>query len=100
MLKLILSRLLQGVLVLLVISFLIFALVTRAGGDAVSTLDNPVASEETRENIRRIQGLDRPLIERYRKWLAQAARGDLGDSLVLQAPVWNLIRLPILRTGM
>lgn len=98
MLKLILSRLLQGVLVLLVISFLIFALITRAGGDAVSMIDNPVSSE-TSENLRRIHGLDRPLMERYRNWLVDAARGDLGDSLVLQAPVWSLIRLPLLRTG-
>jgi peptide/nickel transport system permease protein len=99
MIKLILSRLLQSVLVLLIISFLIFALLTRAGGDAVSMLDNPAGSEKTAENIRRIYGLDRPLMERYRNWLAEAARGNLGHSLVLQAPVWSLIRLPLLRTG-
>jgi len=99
MLKLILSRLLQGVLVLLIISFLIFALLTRAGGDAVSMLDNPSGSEETAENIRRIHGLDRPLMERYLNWLADAARGNLGHSFVLQAPVGSLIRLPLLRTG-
>jgi peptide/nickel transport system permease protein len=98
MLKLIFSRLLQGVLVLLVISFLIFALLARAGGDAVSSLDNSHSSEETTENIRRIQGLDRPLVERYGNWLAGAARGDLGASLVLRAPVWSLIQRPLLRT--
>jgi peptide/nickel transport system permease protein len=99
MLKLILSRLLQGVLVLLVISFLVFALLTRAGGDAASMLDKPRGSEETIENIRRIHGLDRPLMERYRNWVADVARGNLGHSLVLHAPVWSLIRLPLLRTG-
>jgi peptide/nickel transport system permease protein len=99
MIKLILSRLLQGALVLLIISVLIFWLLTRAGGDAMSILDNARGSEETIEKIRRIHGLDRPLMERYRDWLAEAARGDLGHSLVLQAPVWSLIRLPLLRTG-
>jgi len=99
MLKLILSRLLQGVLVLLIISFLIFALLARAGGDAVSMLDNTRASEETTKAIRRLEGLDRPLMERYRNWVADVARGDLGDSLILHAPVWSLIRLPLLRTG-
>jgi peptide/nickel transport system permease protein len=98
MLKLILSRLLQGVLVLLAISFLIFALLTRAGGDAVSMLNSPRSSEETLENIRRIHGLDRPLMERYWNWLTEIARGNLGDSLVMHAPVWSLIRLPLLRT--
>lgn len=98
MLKLILSRLLQGVLVLLILSFLIFALLARAGGDAVSRLETSRGSNETVENIRRIHGLDRPLMERYRNWLGEAARGDLGHSLILQAPVWRLIRLPLLRT--
>src|SRR5215475_13879742 len=100
MLKLIFSRLLEGVLVLLLISFWIVALLTRVGGDAAIILENPRSSEETIENIRRIYGLDRPLMERYRNWLAQAARGDLGNSLVLHAPVWRLIRLPLLRTGL
>jgi peptide/nickel transport system permease protein len=100
MIKLILSRLLQGALVLLIISVLIFWLLTRAGGDAMSRLDDPRGSEETIKKIRSIHGLDRPLMERYRNWLAEAARGDLGHSLVLQAPVWSLIRLPLLRTGM
>jgi peptide/nickel transport system permease protein len=99
MIKLILSRLLQGALVLLIISVLIFWLLTRAGGDAVS-IDNPRLSEETIKKIRSIYGLDRPLMERYRNWLADAAHGDLGHSLVFQAPVWSLIRLPLLRTGM
>src|SRR5262250_494003 len=99
MIKLILYRLLQGALVLLIISVLIFWLLTRAGGDAVSMLDNARGSEETIKKIRSIYGLDRPLMERYRNWLAEAARGNLGHSLVLQAPVWSLIRLPLLRTG-
>ena len=98
MLKLILARLLQGVLVLLIISFLIFALLTRAGGDAARALDNLGGSEETIERIRRIHGLDRPLMERYRNWVAEAARGDLGQSFILHAPVWSLIQRPLLRT--
>jgi peptide/nickel transport system permease protein len=98
MLKLILSRLLQGVVVSLVISFMIFALLTRAGGDAVSILGNPYSSDETRENIRRIHGLDRPLMERYGKWLTEVAKGNLGDSIVMHTTVWSAIRLPLLRT--
>src|SRR5215510_4478175 len=98
MLKLILSRSLQGLAVLLIISFLIFTLITRAGGDAVSMRENLHASQETREAIRRLYGLDRPLMERYWNWVIDAARGDLGDSLIFHTPVWSLIRLPLLRT--
>ncbi|MGH9751804.1 MAG: ABC transporter permease, partial [Blastocatellia bacterium] len=98
MLKLILARLLQSILVLLIISFLIFALLARAGSDAARALDNLHGSEETIEKIRRIHGLDRPLTERYWNWVADAARGDLGHSFEFHAPVWSLIRLPLLRT--
>jgi len=99
MLKLILSRLLQGVLVLLIISFLIFALLSAAGGDAVTILDSTRSSEETTESIRRIYGLDRPLMERYWNWVAEAARGNLGRSINLQSPVSDLLWLPFLRTA-
>jgi len=100
MIKLIFSRLLQGVFVLLIISFLIFALMARAGGDAVSALDTLRSSEETRKSLRGLDGLDRPLMERYWNWVAEAARGDLGRSLTLHIPVWNILRLPLLRTGL
>jgi len=99
MLKLILSRLLQCVFALLIISFLVFALLARVGGDAVSSLDTLHSSEETRETLRRLDGLDRPLMERYWNWVARAARGDLGHSIILHVPVWSVIRRRLLRTG-
>ena len=33
-------------------------------------------------------------MERYLNWVAEAARGDLGHSFILHAPVWSLIRIP------
>lgn len=99
MLKLILSRLTQGVFVLLIISLLVFALLAAAGGDAVSALrDNPQVSEETIDRLRHIYGLDRPLISRYASWLVEAARGSLGYSRFFQAPVWSVIWPRLLRT--
>jgi peptide/nickel transport system permease protein len=92
MIKLILYRLLQGIFVLLLISLLIFALLARAGGDVVTANHHPQLSQETIEGLRRLYGLDRPLYERYGRWVAHAARGDLGHSLTLNATVWSLIR--------
>ncbi len=92
MLKLILHRLLQGLLVLLIVSLLIFALLAAAGGDAMTALGNdPRVSEETMAALRRIYGLDQPLMARYARWLAGAAQGRLGHSFYFQTPVSSII---------
>jgi peptide/nickel transport system permease protein len=91
-LKLILSRLLQGVLVLLVVSVVTFALLAAAGGDALTALRNdPSVREETIERQRRIYGLDQPLAVRYVRWLAGAARGEMGWSISFDAPVRGVL---------
>lgn len=98
-LKLILSRLLQGLLVLLVVSALTFALLAAAGGDALTSLRNdPLVSEKTLEEQRRVYGLDQPLPTRYVRWLAGLARGQMGESFSFRAPVWTIIAPRLLNT--
>lgn len=98
MFKLVLSRLLQGVVVLLIVSALVFALLAAAGGDALTALGgDPLVREETIEALRRVYGLDQPLPVRYARWLAGLARGgDFGYSFYYHAPVAGVIaaRLP------
>lgn len=99
MLKLILSRTLQGILVLLVVSALTFALLAAAGGDALGELSNESAiSEATMRELRRVYGLDEPLAMRYVRWLADLARGRMGDSFYYHAPVATIIWPRLLRT--
>ena len=99
MLKLILSRLLQGILVLLIVSALTFTLLAAAGGDALTALGtDPLVSEETIQNHRRIYGLDQPLPVRYARWLSDLARGRMGQSIFYQAPVWTVVRPRLLNT--
>jgi len=77
---------------LLVVSFLTFLLLEASGGDYVSRLaDNPTVSDETLARMRAIYGLDRPVLERYGRWVWGAVRGDLGWSLDLQRPVGGLL---------
>jgi peptide/nickel transport system permease protein len=98
-LKLILSRLLQGVIVLFVVSVLTFAMLAAAGGDALTMLrTDPSVSEETIERERRIYGLDQPLAIRYVRWLTGAARGELGWSLSFDAPVRQILWPRLLNT--
>ena len=99
MLKLILSRALQGVVVLLVVSALTFALLGAAGGDALSEMSTEgTASEATLQGMRRVYGLDEPLAVRYVRWLGQLARGRMGESFYYHAPVATIIWPRLLRT--
>jgi peptide/nickel transport system permease protein len=98
-LKLILSRSLQGVFVLLVVSMLTFALLAAAGGDALTTLRNdPLVTERTLSEQRHVYGLDQPLAVRYARWLAGLARGQMGESFSFRAPVWAILRPRLLNT--
>jgi peptide/nickel transport system permease protein len=98
-LKLILSRSLQGILVLLVVSVLTFSLLAAAGGDALTALRNdPLVTERTLEEQRHIYGLDQPLAVRYARWLGSLARGQMGESFFFRAPVWTILRPRLLST--
>src|SRR3954471_12461587 len=101
MLKLLLSRLLQGIIVLLIVSMLTFALLAATGGDALTSLRNdPSVKEETIERMRQTYGLDQPLIVRYMRWLTNVVRGELGESYSRRAPVWTVIRPALTNTLM
>jgi len=82
-------RILQGLLVLFLVSFLVFALVRILPGDAIlMQLDQAAApTPENLEKARQELGLDRPFLEQYRTWMAGVLRGDLGYSLTSRRPV-------------
>ena len=70
MLKLIARKLVQGLMMIFIVSAVTFALLSGAGGDAFTVLrENPQISEATIENLRRIYGLDQPVTVRYGNWL-------------------------------
>lgn len=83
----ILRRVGWAVPLLFVVSFLSFALVSLAPGDAAVTILGPEASESQVRSLRAQMGLDRPLPAQYASWVGRAAQGDLGTSLVNGAPV-------------
>jgi peptide/nickel transport system permease protein len=65
-----------------------FALLHLAPGDPITlTVDQPALDEAARARLRARYALDRPVPEQYARWLAAAARGDLGWSHTQQRPV-------------
>ena len=98
----ILQRLAQGLLVLLGVTTIVFAL-TFVAGDPVATLAPLEATPEERVAFAHNMGLDRPIPVQYVDFLAHAARGDFGMSYSSHEPAMGevLDRLPatILLTG-
>lgn len=77
---------------IMVVSAVTFALLSSAGGDALTALsDNPQISSETIERLRSVYGVDRPMHERYVKWLSGLVRGDMGESFFYRTPVSALV---------
>lgn len=83
-------RLLQGLLVLLLVSAFTFFLVNLApGGPAAAVSLERTAAE--REALYRQYGLDKPVAVRYLTWLGNLVRGDLGTSLTQGLPVAGIL---------
>ena len=95
MTEFIIRRLLQSSLVLAAMSLLVFAGVY-AIGNPLDILVSPQAAPAEVAEASRALGLDRPLWEQYLRFLANAARGDLGVSFVAGVPAVQLIldRMP------
>ena len=90
-----LRRFLQGLLMVLVASVLVFIGVY-AIGDPMTLLVPTDATTETREAAARALGLDRPLYEQYLIFLTNALQGNLGVSFVFRESALTVIleRLP------
>jgi len=92
MFQFLLRRLAGAVVVLGVVSFLTFALLDLAPGDAADTLVGEYASAVQLATVRHEMGLDVPLLRRYVRFVSAAIfHGDLGRSLISGRQVRELI---------
>ena len=99
LLKLILIRIGLGLLTLLLVSVVVFAATQALPGDTARAILGREAAEKARyEALRQQLGLDKPLVEQYTSWLGGVVTGNLGDSLVGDQPVTELIGRRVLNT--
>lgn len=84
-------RILQMIPVLLGVSLIIFVVISLAPGDYVDTKANPNMTEEKKQELRELMGLDKPIPVRYANWLKNSLTGNLGDSLKFKQPVVEVI---------
>lgn len=83
-------------LVAVTVLTLAFAL-TRLSGDLAISIAGPNATQADVETVRRVYGLDQPLIVQFGAWVAKAATGDFGESYFFKQRVASLIgqRMPV-----
>lgn len=86
----VLQRLVQGVLVMVGATTIVFAL-TFISGDPVSALAPIDLAPEEREAFRQRMGLDRPIPVQYVDFLTSAARGDFGESYRQRRPAMEIV---------
>jgi len=91
MAKLIIRRLLLGLVTMWVVSLMVFGTTEVLPGDVASAVLGQSATPEALKAIREELGLDRPALIRYIEWLGDLATGDLGKSLATGRQVTELI---------
>jgi peptide/nickel transport system permease protein len=93
MTRYIVDRVLQGLVVVAVMSFVIYGLIGLMPGDPIDLMisSNPHLTADDAARLRRVQGLDRPLVERYAAWAGAAVHGDFGYSRAFSRPVLEVI---------
>lgn len=83
----ILRRLLAVIPTLLGVALLVFLITRLTPGDPARQIAGGEASPERVAELRRELGLDRPVLVQFGAFLGNAARGDLGRSLLTDRPV-------------
>jgi ABC-type dipeptide/oligopeptide/nickel transport system permease component len=90
-------KLIDLVVTMLLVSSFVFV-VLRMTGDPVDMVLPPEASQEMVQQMRHTLGLDAPMHVQYVRFLADAVRGDMGQSLQYRRPAMDLIGKALLPT--
>ena len=106
----ILRRLIQTVLVIVILSYVCFYIMSLMPGDPVEMMiaSNPKITSEDVARLRELYGLDQPAYRRYLTWVETISQGDLGYSRTYRVPVselmgprlWNTFILSMLSLGL
>ncbi len=97
MVRYILQRLGQTILILLIVSFMTYLLVDFLPGDPIAAMTGGEISGETYDRLYHEMNMDKPVLVRYVLWLKDAVTGNFGTSQSYHMPVTSVIaeRLPV-----
>jgi peptide/nickel transport system permease protein len=95
----IISRVIQTIVVLFLVSIITFLLVEIMPGDPVITMLGRDATPEEAATLRAELWLDRPITVRYVHWFSGVLQGDLGESIFYREPVTDVLMKKFRITG-
>lgn len=97
--KLVGGRLLTSIFTLLLVSVLVFLMLEVLPGDVATRILGRGALPDAVELLRQKLHLDDPAILRYGRWLFSILSGDLGNSLVSNRPIADILTPRIMNTA-
>jgi peptide/nickel transport system permease protein len=89
--RMIVTKLIQLVVVLLVVSFMSFMLINLLPGDPAEVII-PFGTPQARAQLRHDIGTDKPLPQQYAHWLNNVLHGDLGQDYQTHQQASTIIR--------
>ena len=84
-------RLIAGLVVIVLVSFLVFSL-SRLAGDPRLLYTDGYTTADSFEELGRQLGLDKPFVVQYVLWISGTVRGDFGVSLYSRTSAINVIK--------
>ena len=86
----VISRFLQLIVTMFIVSLLVFVMV-RLRGDPVLVMAPPFFDQEQIEHLRKAWGFDRPMGEQYITFISKAVTGDFGTSFLTKRPAMEVV---------
>lgn len=91
MIALVAQRIGAGLVLMLIVATVLFAILHWAPGDPVSHLVSPRTPAAAAAELRALWGFDDPLPEQWWRWVRSCATGNWGTSFVFQEPVGRVV---------
>jgi peptide/nickel transport system permease protein len=97
MIAYIIRRLLQGAIIILLVTLISFLLLQLIPGDPVRVMLGTEATEDEIQRLRHELWLDRPVVIQYLHWLSNVFQGNFGKSIIYKDEITTLAaqRLPV-----
>ena len=89
--RFLIRRLIAGIVVIVLVSFLVFSL-SRLAGDPRLLYTDGYTTADSYEEMGKQLGLDKPFVVQYALWMGGTVRGDFGVSLSARTSAINVIK--------